>query len=240
MRVFACLAWYDEHPDHLYEMARSVSPLCDGIVAVDGAYALFPNGKASSSPEQHDALRGACTDHHMALSLYVPDEPWQGNEVEKRAFMFQYANQNATPMRDWFLIVDGDMLLDEGVDAPKARELLGETTCDVAQVTFGELAYGSTDGTTVSRTHFRSLFRAIPGLTVEGMHWLYVVPCEDGSRRFMWHGVKCVAEPEPAEDLTAQVRLLHRPFIRERERVIARSEYAARSQGAERVPAYGA
>lgn len=248
MRIWALCSWYDERPDHIAEMVESIAPLCDGLIAVDGAYALYPGGKGRSPADAHDALRAACDAHSVTLREEWRVNPWQGGEVEKRAAMFKHALNAATPYEDWFLIMDGDMLLGE-CDPELVRAELAETRCDVAEVTFAELAYGSSTHT-IHATGFRSLFRALPGLTVEGTHWLYVIPDESrpSGRRFMWHGItkagrpaEWLHAPEPALDLREDIQLLHRPHVRSRERVKGREAYYANREQAraERVPIYG-
>jgi hypothetical protein len=238
MRIHALCSWYQENPEHLSEMVASVAPLVDSVVAVDGPYPLYPHNGETSSDAEYEALRSACEAHGLECHLYSPGAL---PEVDKRAFMFEAALSVSTPHEDWFLIMDGDMTLDPGVDVLRAREFLSETSCDVAEVTFAELAYKS-DNTFISANRFRSLFRALPGLTVEGTHWLYVVPREDGSRRFLWHSPAGWSSPEPALDLSGDVCLVHRPHVRERERIKNRAAYYDRrdTAAAERVPIYGA
>lgn len=210
-------------------------------MAVDGAYALYPNGEARSSTLEEFALADACREHDLHYSIFHPAQTWQGGEVEKRAYMFKHALEwrRVTPLEDWFLIIDGDMTMDDGANIPRIRETLAATPHDVAENTFAELVHGTGDALT-NVMRFRSLFRAIPGLTVEGTHWLYVVPRDNGTRRFMWHSVSGNISPEPAADLTGELCLLHRPVTRERERIRSRQKYyEAREQHvAERVPVY--
>lgn len=239
MKIWALLSWYDEQPGHLREMVESVAPLVDGVIAVDGAYALYPNAKPESSREEHLAIVQAASECGLERWILNPGRPWIGGEVRKRAAMFHYALSKATPHEDWFLIMDGDMLLDDNsVNVQEARAALENTPADVAEVTFAELAYGSSTHT-VHCSGFRSLFRALPGLTVEGTHWIYTVPDETrpAKRRFLWHPVGGHSA-EKALDLRDCVRLLHRPHVRDAERVKSRQEYyVAREQArAEVVP----
>lgn len=247
MRIWALLSWYDESPAHLREMVESVAPLVDGVVAVDGAYALYPGAEATSPPGQATALQSACDAADLELIVARPAEPWAGGEVEKRAAMFARALLAAYPFEDWFIIMDGDMLLGP-CDVAAAREELEATDLDVAQIEFAELARGSSTHH-INLTPFRSLFRAVPGLTVEGTHWLYNVPDDTrpSGRRFMWHGIvkpddprEFEHAPEPALDLREHVRLLHRPHDREPARVRARDGYYQKRElaVAERVPIY--
>lgn len=240
MRIWALLSWYDENPHHLREMVESVSPLVDGIVAVDGAYGLYPGGSNNSLPDEYDAIAGACDNSGLDYVFHTPPDVWAGGEVEKRAKMFEVALTAATSREDWFLIMDGDMLLDDNsVDVEAVRHTLATTEHDVAEVIFAELAYGSSTHV-VHSDGFRSLYRALPGLTVEKAHWIYTVPDEtrEAGRRFLWHPVgRFLAEP--AADLRQHVRLLHRPHVRRSDRVRDRQAYyeAREHAGAEGIPA---
>lgn len=246
VRIFTLLSWYDEQPAHLAQLVESVAPLCDGFVAVDGAYALYPSARRESAARACWALSDAVRAHGFDYALHTPSRPWNGGEVEKRAFMFEYALRKATPYEDWFLIMDADMLLGD-CDVSALRAALAATDCDVAEVTIGELAYGSSTHT-LHATGSRFLFRAVPSLTVEGTHWLYVVPDETrpAGRRFMWHGIvgnrpsEWKYAPEPALEAKSLITLLHRPHVRNRERVKSRQDYYANREQAvaERVPIY--
>jgi hypothetical protein len=158
MRIWALCSWYDEQPDHLREMVESVAPLVNGVVAVDGAYALYPNARQFSDRAQWNIIADTAEKHGLLWEVRGRTRQWSG-EVEKRAFMFESALQVATSHEDWFLIMDGDMLLDPSVDTLKARATLATTPCDVAEVTFAELAYGSSTHT----IHATGLPVPVPG-----------------------------------------------------------------------------
>jgi hypothetical protein len=97
--------WYEEKPGWLYELVASVAGVCNRVVAVDGAYALFPNAKGGSLPDQAEAIVAAVAGYGLDLTLYQPAAPWHGNEVEKRNYALSLANAEKP---DWVAIIDGD------------------------------------------------------------------------------------------------------------------------------------
>lgn len=105
MLITLITSWYDEQPDWLYGLVASVNGICSHVVAVDGAYALYPYGRGRSAPEQAAAITQAARDNDLGLTLYEPGWPWVGNECEKRNMMFRLA---AVTEPDWMLILDGD------------------------------------------------------------------------------------------------------------------------------------
>jgi hypothetical protein len=226
MKVIALLSWYEETPSWLAATAASLAGFADHLVAVDGAYKLYPNGRPSSTTEQHDALREACHATGVGLTIHTPTTVWAGNEVEKRAFMFKLGLAVAEPSEDWFLIIDGDTLLHPSSEKIAARRWLQETDYDVADVTMWTrtdpelveaLAAGG-DQYILPRDQampFRSLFRALSGLTVEGLHYVYTTR-KDGRRIFLWHPPdRSGAEIEPSTDLSGMLVLEHRNKSRE-------------------------
>lgn len=122
MNITLVTVWYDENSDLLYDLVRSVADVCSHVVAVDGAYALYPDARGRSSADQAEAITLAARQVNLGLTLYQPAEPWQGNEIEKRNFALSLANI-AKP--DWLLILDGDERL---LTAPKLHEQLENTT----------------------------------------------------------------------------------------------------------------
>lgn len=234
MKIWALLSWFNEQPSWLYQVVASVSPFVDGVVAVDGPYPLTPHESITSPVEQYEALYAAASDHDVSLMIHA-NGPME--EVRKRAYMFERALDVATPMEDWFLIIDGDMWLHQKSWPERARYYLEETDLHAAEVTFHNLD-PEPDSNPKERA-FRSLFRAIPGLTVEGTHAIYTVPDFEGKRLFVWQSVG-EHMAVPALDLTTHIHLYHRPHLREPERQAVRAEYYDRRSTAniENVPDY--
>lgn len=175
-RIFGLLSWYDERPDDLYAMAASLPKAgVTHLIALDGAYALYPQARAQSPEDNYTALREACQEHGLVLYATHPDVPWPGNETQKRTSLFRLAEEHTRP-DDWYLIIDGD---EEIIHAPHdLRTQLAQTPLDVAEVTFHE-PEPSGPG---KRFPIPILFRAIRGLSVVGNHYTYRTP--DG--RNLW------------------------------------------------------
>lgn len=226
MKVYALLSHFDESVDHLTRCVTSLKGFADVIVALDGAYATFPDARAQSDSGQDEALHKAARDAGLAYSIKVSHGLW-ASEVEKRAALFELGRKAGATPDDWLLIIDGDMGLAEFT--ADARDRLAATELDVADVNWHDV---QVNGVKCSTQCFRSLFRALPGLTVERTHYLYTVPTApcfrcggtsgmgyDGgacqtchgapARRFLWHVPSGHISPEPALDLTDAVTLHH-------------------------------
>lgn len=195
-------------------MVRSIAPLVTGVVAVDGAYDLYPQGRARSPLEATIALHTACRRHRLSLATLEPSEPWRGNEVEKRSALFSLACSLAVPHRDWFLVIDADMTLTR-CDVRTVRERLRETARDVAEVTFREADPLQGPFNPKGVGALRSLFRANRTLTVEGAHTNYVIERQslmgrrELDKHYLWHAPPRKTA-EPALDLTDHLELHHR------------------------------
>lgn len=232
MRIHGLISWFDESALWLAATVSSAAKVCDSIVALDGAYALFPEARARSGNDQAVAISEMCYANDLACTIHVPSEPWSGNEVEKRSKLFELA-EFAAESGDWLMILDADEVVAE-VPADLRRRL-GTTDCDVAEVTFRE--YEDFDFSPakaakarqaeVPREHtysIRTIFRAVPGIRVEGNHYTYMV---DG--RTLW-GNDTQDEQVPALDLTDLI-IYHRTHLRElTRRGKAKAYYKARDQ----------
>lgn len=230
MKVYALLSWYFERPDHLRRAVTSLKGFADVIVGVDGAYATFPEARAQSPVDQGWALSDAAVCSGLRKYLVTPTTPW-ASEVEKRAAMFEYGRDAGATPEDWFLIIDGDMEL--AAFTSEARELLAESECDIAEVRWHDIQI---DGKQYSEARFRSMFRALPGLTVERAHYLYTVPCPDcdnqacsackqTGRRFVWHTPDGHFVDERFVDLFDHVTLHHYNAQRDPERKARAADY---------------
>jgi hypothetical protein len=194
--IVALLSFFDEYPSWLSATVASCGRLCDHIVAVDGAYALFAGGAGSSGPDQHAAIVDAAAAAGIGLTLHVPTQKWLGGEVQKRAFMFDLGRLVARDEGDWFCVIDADNIITSVPHDARAR--LADAEEDVA-------AYGLVtrwdDHPDAERLGFaamptknvhpvRALYRNVPGLTVQGTHYGYTAAGAD-----LWRDV-------PALDLS--------------------------------------
>jgi hypothetical protein len=231
MKLIGILCWYDESASWL---AASIASLAkagvDHLVAVDGAYRLYPDGRARSPGNQQDIILKAAYGTGIGVTLHAPQEPWPGNEVEKRAYAFAAAELVAEPGRDWYFVLDAD----EVVTKPgNLRAELERTELNVAEVSAFEyndpltapgMAAAARRIPWPRRCTFpvRKLFRALPGLTVVGNHYTYVAP----DREHQLYGNRAAgAVLEEALDLTQALEVEHRTNLRDMARRQAQLEY---------------
>lgn len=215
MGIIALLAWYDEAPAWLYNAIRSLEKLpAQHLIAIDGAYQLYPEGKARSHIDQYAAIHDAAAAAGIGCTVHTPHTVWRGNEVEKRSKLFQLGDQVADPNQTWFFVLDADEVITAAPDDLHAQ--LAATSLDVAAVTFSE------PHPTLKRRDYPMpvVFRAIPGIRVDGNHFTYVTP--DG--RYLW-GNATVEDLEPRLDLTQTLRLEHLTHYRDRTRAQAATLY---------------
>lgn len=181
MRILGILSWYDEQPSWL---AAAVASMCRAgmshIIAVDGAYALYPDGirHPRSGTEQHQAIMDVCQAMQTGLTLHSPSDAYHGNETEKRSLGFKLAEQVAED-GDWYFLMDADQVI---TTAHAIHRSLAETDCDVAEALFYERGADQEVNGMRALWPVRCIFRAIPGLRVAGKHYSYITP--DG--RDLW------------------------------------------------------
>jgi hypothetical protein len=219
MRIIACLSWYDENPAWLAALVGSLKGIADHIVAVDGAYALYPNGKPHSPRGQAEVIREAARSIGAGCTIHEPLTVWWGNEVGKRDFMFHLAETVAKPNEDWYFIVDGDEIVTKcNLDLHAA---LAATEKDVGWVRLWNYRQHYEPHERpfvcdlVERSRIPKLFRAIPGLGVKDRHYHYVLP--DG--RYLWcDGREQMANGDYYDDLSIEHRQNSRDLWRDKDR----------------------
>jgi hypothetical protein len=217
MRIIALLSFYDEPPKALTLCVEGLHRAgVDHLVAVDGAYALYPDGKPDSPAEQRGVIDAACRHFGLGLTMHVPQTSWQGNEIEKRSFLFAAGWLNAQP-GDWLMVMDADQFV---VESPaNLKQQLTECGKDVAEVTFIDVqaqAAGREDWP--ERFSVPILFRAQP-IHVEQNHYTYVAT---ETRRVLWG--KHV-EPGSGYDLRDEFVIEHHHEVRSAERRHAKAVY---------------
>jgi hypothetical protein len=132
MNVVGSLIWYDESPSWLANCVSGFARVCDTIVAVDGAYALYPGARPRSHPDQAYAIQDACETMGIGCVIHRPRDVWWGNEVEKR----QQTIELARPLKpDWLLVFDADYLVMLCEDPVFARSVLEQTDKNVCTYT---------------------------------------------------------------------------------------------------------
>jgi len=165
MKIYALLNWYDERPDWLAATVASAAKLCDGIVAVDGAYFLYPDSlrHPTSGASQATAIMETALAAGMSCTIHVPDGPWLGNEVDKLQHLFDLGVPE--PMEDWFFRIDGDELL---TDVPgDAHDRIEKTDLHAVDLRM----WVRTDGVTQHEMWpIRRLWRVMPDMRVGPAH----------------------------------------------------------------------
>src|SRR5262249_40678789 len=162
------LSWYDEPAWALAELVASTARFgADALVAVDGAYMLYPDGRAQSPAEQSQAILATAQGAGMEVVLHCPQEPWAGNEIEKRTKSLALAEEIAEPGEDWIWICDGDEVVTEGLGLRLALE---QTHFDTAEVLMEEVLDGSREGIAPIRKFFRA---QASGIVLEDNHFTF-------------------------------------------------------------------
>lgn len=234
-RIFGQLSFFDESPLWLGATITSLAPHIDHLIAVDGAYALYPDGQAQSRSDQACAIVETCQAAGLGLTLHRPQTVWYGNEVEKRNHMFRLAELEATP-EDWYWVIDADCVI---YRCPAdLHDQLANTDLNVAEVTIWErgdpyrnparLQYESTVALPADFYYkMRMLFRALPGIHCDTAHYMYRTA--DGHRLWGYPGT----ELEEALDLSnGLVQVEHRTHYRPLQRHENQDTYYKRREQA--------
>lgn len=226
MRVIALLSWYAEPVSWLAELVASMGRAgVDHVVALDGAYWLYPKGQARSEGDQADTIRRTAAGCGMAATVSVPQMPWMGNEVEKRDRLFALGHAVSSP-GDWFWVCDGDEVIEEVPRDLRTRLALAEESVATCRLRVQLDVQQDSEFFPLPK-----LFRAGDGpIHVVERHDRYVGP--DGEQLWVNDGAGEVVPWLTLDDLT----VLHRVHQRPAYRVLQRAAYyAARDEaGAER------
>ncbi len=227
--ICGCLSFYDESPLWLSSAVTGAAKLCDHIIALDGAYALYPNGRARSNPESSEAIVEAANAAGVGLTLHWPSEVWYGNQVEKRDRLFKMA---ALVEPDWVYVFDADDLVTH-VPAD-IHQRIEQAEEDVAVYTLWwsedmhatpareDAAQAFPYPHEAANRYFRGLFRMLPNLRVEGAHYHYVADKDGDTVHLRGHPDK--HELAPFLDLT-DMRVQHRHPQRTLRRLETSAEY---------------
>lgn len=218
MKIYALLSWYDERPDWLSAVVGSISKLCDGIVAVDGAYFLFPDSlrHPTSGAAQAGTILETALSLDMSCTIHVPDGPWLGNEVAKRQAMLDLGI--GKPMEDWYLIIDADEVLS---DVPfDARERIEKTDRHAVEIRMWERDDG---GTVHHMWPIRRLYRVLPEMKFGPAHY-NITGVVDGERLYLSDSLDRPRVQTAALDMS-DLRLEHRNRQRNRVRVERKEWY---------------
>lgn len=156
--IVGALAWYDEPAEVLAASVAGFAQVCDQIVAVDGAYALYPHGRPRSLPEQGEAILLAAEAAGTGCLVHRPRDVFYGNEVGKRNLTLALAEAFEP---DWVVVFDGDFVVSRCL-ADSVRHDLETTSMNVATYGFGD-RHGM--------ARFRGIYRWTPDLRYGNAHW---------------------------------------------------------------------
>jgi hypothetical protein len=126
MRLFALLNWYDESPTWLATTITSLTNIgVDHVIAVDGAYYLYPHARARSGAEQAEAVHFACDSVGIGLTMERPQDGWLRSEAEKRTHLFRLAMAIGTTGEDWLFAIDADEVVTDRANIKPELEAAG-------------------------------------------------------------------------------------------------------------------
>lgn len=217
MAITTLISWYDENPQWLAEAIYSVASFSNQVIAMDGAYALYPNAQRVSPVEQSEAIHKAARESGIGCVIVEPTQPWRGNEIEKRSTLFAIAESFTDEATDWYFILDSDEYVYSNpyLNLPS---LLFNTSEDVCNVNVWEKG--------AFWRFYPKFFRALRGIRAVGNHWTYELP--DG-RRLWGHGHRGKIL-EPAADFM-KLQVCHRAN-RSHEREKAAQKYYTNREAA--------
>jgi hypothetical protein len=203
--LYALLCWFDEHPRFLERAVyTSVRLGVERLVALDGAYKLYPGAQRTSPPEQSRAILRAANALGLDLTFGKP-KLWE-TELEKREAMIALV-----PEQEWFCWLDADFEVMS--NNPRLPERLERAEYNAADVTIRHLR-GPYFPNLPPLTDFRLFYRHLPGLHFERNHYTLVA----GDGRRLW-GNGTHGAIEPGLDLRREVVIAHHTNGRPIERV---------------------
>lgn len=181
-RIIGLISWYDERPDWLAGLVASLSKCADHVVAVDGAYFLYPEGRRVSTSGQAEAIRETARSLDMGCTIHEPQRVWAGNEVEKRQALFTLGEAVSEP-EDWYFHIDGDELVtDVGTDLRRECAAAGARGLIAGEVNLWRYRdhYKPDERPFVTALReeqpSRQLFKAERGIRVTRNHYTYHTP----------------------------------------------------------------
>lgn len=227
---------YDESPIWIQSAITSFAQVCDAFVIVDGAYWLYPGSldKPKSDIDMHIAILEAARTSKKPVTLYVPSEPFFGNEVEKRNLSLDLARQVPGVDEDsWFLVFDGDFTCHYGAEDLEDR--LNESNMLVAEYGLNtvephqankDAGHGDLGWSGESSVKLRCLYKNIPELAYGPAHYC-VSGLDPDSGEFGWlWGNPTVHQPyATAFDASHLVKVEHRHHLRIQARNAAAKEF---------------
>lgn len=201
--IVACLCWYDEKPEMLYRCVRSLEGIAERLVALDGAFASYPNGTPNSSREELEAIGYAAFDAGLELHVGKP-RVWESQVDKRRALMWLGQEWAENLDDDWLLVIDADERI-ESVHHGLHSALRRISPHKLVAVVKGE-----------HEARMPRLFRSHPLLTVEGGHNGYRIQYGPwlGTMRYANDGDECGS----IANMSSYITILHDRELRSQER----------------------
>ena len=235
MKIIGLLSWYDEAPQWLATAVTGFARVCDHIIAVDGAFALYPGARPCSHPLQAEAVMSTAESAGVALTLHRPNDLFWGNEVEKRNLTIKLASAYAQE-GDWLMVFDADCHIFK-CDPDVVRWELENTNAEVATYTYLEVEDFFSDpemAKIVKRDDFstehthptKDVYRWHPTLLYGPQHWTvsreYVKADKSVERKWIRHTRHGASE---VCNLGPHLVIYHRSKDRAMIRQMAKDEY---------------
>jgi hypothetical protein len=217
MKLIGLLSFFDQDEDYIEGDLSDLHKLgATSVVAVDGAYAMYPDGPVRSGKKLIEKMRKKAASLDMSLLLYQPNTVWMGNEVEKRQVMIDLAWTIAED-GDWFVVWDCDYKLVDIDEGPEGSWLpiasLPSTKEDFAYISF-------TESSQDNAWHPMQMFIKAQPVMMDGNHHTYKLA--DGRRsQILRRDVPNMAE---ARDMS-QVKIRHRVHERDPSRRAGQTAY---------------
>lgn len=222
MNIIAGLSWYDESPSWLASCVASIAPHVDHVVAVDGAYAHYPDARAHSERVQAETIISTCEALGTGCTVYRPGTYWIGGEVEKRTKLFQLCQAHREGFDDWYWIIDADNII-SGVPID-LRERLAATPFNSVELMmwerhdfagqYPEVAHTMSLPNNVESKH-RCLYRALKDMQVIGTHYCYGGFDEQDEWHWVWGPQVMGIDPA---DVFPDLKMEHRSIWRDKYR----------------------
>ncbi len=230
MKIVGLLSWYDESPGWLGTAVAGFARVCDTIVALDGAYALYPGARACSHPNQAETIMQAAEASGAGCIIHRPNEVWRDNELGKRNQLLRLAGSLDLTTDDWLIVFDADCHILR-ISPDNIRAKLAATDLPIATYTYldgkdflsdpkirDQVRDHEIDTEWTGRT--RDVFRWDPTLRVGLQHWLYSAE-RDGER--VW--IRGPESQDEACQLDRDLVIYHRTADRAKVRRDAQAYY---------------
>jgi hypothetical protein len=230
-RVTAILSFYDETLDMLAASVSSLVGVADHLVAVDGAYMLYPDAKPSSDPQQMRLIAEICSGARIGLTTHTPIQVWGQNEVQKRSHALMLAEAVTDP-NGWYLIHDADCVVTSvHPDFHAKLEELAQDDWGAVEVGVKEIRPipGVEIDPDSGFSSVRLMYRALRGMVYGPSHWSVHAPDpESGDEVYFWGPGEY--NPVAAYNGTSLLRIEHRVGRPEYRRVNALKYYQLREE----------